>query len=81
MTETEIEQKVIELIQQNAPVPAEIDSETNFVKEQILDSFAILSLIMQLEQEFTIKFAVEELADDALQKVQGLGMAIKNKLD
>lgn len=76
-----IENKVIELIQENATVKVELDSRTNFVNTQILDSFAILSLIMQLEQVFNIKFSVEEIADESLQTVAGLSAAIANKLD
>lgn len=76
-----IENKVIELIQENATVKVELDSRTNFVSTQILDSFAILSLIMQLEQVFNIKFSVEEIADESLQTVAGLSAAIANKLD
>ncbi len=81
MKNTDIEKQVIELIQQNASFQAEIDSDTNFLIQQILDSFAILSLMMQIEQKFTIKFSVEELSGDALQTVQGLSQAIKNKLN
>lgn len=80
MTQTDIEKKVIELIQQNAATEVELNSQTNFVTTQILDSFAILSLIMQLEQVFAIKFSVEEIADESLQTVAGLSAAIALKL-
>ncbi|WP_321276199.1 acyl carrier protein [Thiomicrorhabdus indica] len=80
MTDTDIEHKVIELIQQNAAMEVELNSQTNFVMTQILDSFAILSLIMQLEQVFAIKFSVEEIADESLQTVAGLSAAIALKL-
>jgi len=80
MTDTDIEHKVIELIQQNAAMEVELNSQTNFVTTQILDSFAILSLIMQLEQVFAIKFSVEEIADESLQTVAGLSAAIALKL-
>ena len=80
MTQTDIEKKVIELIQQNAAMDVELNSQTNFVTTQILDSFAILSLTMQLEQVFSIKFSVEEIADESLQTVAGLSAAIALKL-
>ena len=81
MTQTEIESKVMALIAQNAAMELELTSESNFVSTQILDSFAILSLIMQLESEFQIKFSVEEIADESLQTVAGLSAAIAKKLD
>lgn len=81
MKTSEIENKVIALIAQNAAEAFEMNAQTNFVKEEILDSFAILSLIMQLETEFAIKFSVDEIANEALQTVAGMSAAIAAKLD
>ena len=46
----------------------------------LLDSFAILSLIMTLESEFKIKFKPIELANLELQQVKGLAQAVCDKL-
>lgn len=81
MQQNAIETKVTELIGQNAAVEVTLNSQTNFVTTQILDSFAILSLIMQLEHMFNIKFSVKEIADERLQTVAGLSAAIEKKLD
>ena len=49
-----------------------ISGETNFVDDRLLDSFSILTLIMELESEFNIKFAPAELSDAALKTIDGL---------
>lgn len=79
-TLTEIEAAVIEGIEESTGQQAALNSATNFVQSGLLDSFAILSLIMQLEQQFAIKFTIDELADTELQTVSGLAQAIANKL-
>lgn len=78
---SEIEAKVIDIILQNAGRDDGVTAETNFVRQQILDSFAILSMIMQLEQVFKIKFSVAELADDAMQTPAGLAKVIADKMN
>lgn len=77
---TQIQQQVIELIIANGAGFAELAPETNFVKSGMLDSFAILSMIMQIERQFAIKFELAELANTDLQTVDGLSKAIAAKL-
>ena len=45
-----------------------IDGTTNFVESGLLDSFAILSMIMDLESRFSVKFQPRELADPGLRR-------------
>ena len=78
---THIQQQVMELIMANGAGSVALTPETNFVKSGILDSFAILSMIMQIENQFAIKFELAELANTALQTVDGLSQAIAAKLD
>lgn len=75
-----IQQDIIDLIKANASSEAAVGIETNFVKSGILDSFAILSMVMQIEQIFKIKFTIDELANTELQTVRGLALAVANKL-
>ncbi|WP_153913943.1 acyl carrier protein [Shewanella sp. TC10] len=74
--------KVVETILNyiNEHTDEAVNESSNFVTEGILDSFAILSLIMTLESEFNIKFKPIELANPALQQVQGLAASVCNKL-
>lgn len=78
---TQIQQQVIELIIANGAGSATLTPETNFVKTGMLDSFAILSMIMQIERQFAIKFELAELANTDLQTVDGLSKSIAAKLN
>lgn len=79
-TLSDIEAAVIEGIQDSAGQQGTLTGTTNFVQSGLLDSFAILSLIMQLEQQFAIKFSIDELANTELQTVAGMAQAIADKL-
>jgi acyl carrier protein len=79
-TLSDIEAAVIEGIQDSGGQQGTLTGTTNFVQSGLLDSFAILSLIMQLEQQFAIKFTVDELANTELQTVTGMAQAIADKL-
>lgn len=79
-TLSEIEAAVIEGVQDSAGQQGTLTSTSNFVQSGLLDSFAILSLIMQLEQQFAIKFTIDELANTELQTVSGMAQAIADKL-
>jgi len=57
-----------------------VDLETNFIDSGLLDSFAILSMIMMLESRFAIKFQAEELANPALRRVCVLAQTVRTKL-
>ena len=77
---SDIEAAVIEGIQDSAGQQGALTGASNFVQSGLLDSFAILSLIMQLEQQFAIKFSIEDLANTEMQTVSGLAQAIAEKL-
>ena len=79
-TLSEIEAAVIEGVQDSAGQQGTQTSTSNFVQSGLLDSFAILSLIMQLEQQFAIKFTIDELTNTELQTVSGMAQAIADKL-
>ena len=79
-TLSEIEAAVIEGVQDSAGQQGTLTSTSNLVQSGLLDSFAILSLIMQLEQQFAIKFTIDELTNTELQTVSGMAQAIADKL-
>lgn len=56
-----------------------ISPACNYVEEGILDSFAILSMIMDLESCYGIKFQAEELVVPGIKKISGLALMIHNK--
>lgn len=57
-----------------------IDANTNFVDSGLLDSFATLSMIMDLESRFSVKFRPQELADPALRTLGTLAEAVLGKI-
>ncbi len=59
----------------------ELDANSNFVEDGMLDSFAILSLIMSLESEFSVKFQPHELADPAMRIVGVLAQSVLEKCE
>ncbi|MDO6618568.1 acyl carrier protein [Shewanella sp. 6_MG-2023] len=69
---------ILDYIAQHCEVS--VDDNSNFVAEGLLDSFAILSLIMMLESEFNVKFKPIELANPQLQLVKGLAQSVCDKL-
>ena len=77
---SDIEQFIIVYITSNSDDPdAAIDSSTNFVTSRMLDSFAILNLVMTLESEFAIKFEPQELADTRTHVVGQLAQMVASK--
>jgi len=56
-----------------------LDGSTNFVADRLLDSFAILNLIMTLESQYGVKFQAKELADPRLQTIEALAQIIFEK--
>ena len=78
---TDIKDFIVEYIEDNASTEgALINDETNFVETGLLDSFAILGLIMTLESQYSIKFEPRELADPALRIVGTLAQIIASKM-
>ena len=75
---SKVVESILDYISQHADEP--VGESSNFVSEGLLDSFAILSLIMTLESEFKIKFKPIELANPALQQVKGLAISVCDKL-
>lgn len=57
----------------------DVDPGSNFVEEGLLDSFAILSLVMGLESRFGIKFQADDLIDPSVQAISGLAALVCKK--
>ncbi|WP_409523830.1 phosphopantetheine-binding protein [Nitrincola sp. MINF-07-Sa-05] len=54
--------------------------EFEFVSSGVLDSFELLSLIMQIELEFSVSISPEELLDEKNKTLGGLINTIEEKL-
>jgi len=78
--EIEILQFITNYIQERAPGQGLVlNGATNFVENRLLDSFAILNLIMTLESQYCVKFKAQELADPSLQTIRALAHIIYKK--
>lgn len=67
------------LAERGVDIEAEKLLKFHFVDSGLLDSFEILSMIMQLETVFTVQFTPEELADGQMATVHGLIQAVLAK--
>jgi acyl carrier protein len=69
----EIFENIYSLIEVNQGCPIEKrHKEFNFVKDGHLDSFALLSFIMDVEQIYSIQLSSDELQSEEIHLVEGL---------
>lgn len=77
----QVEQFIIEYIEDNTTEDnISVNGSSNFVNEQLLDSFATLSMIMTLESEYSIKLSPMELADEQMRVVRTLAEKVASKV-
>ncbi len=77
----QIEQFILDYIQENALYDNNnVSIDSDIVEDELLDSFAILSLIMSLESKFSVKFQTEELADKSIRVVKSLKQLVLDKV-
>ena len=76
----EVEQFGVEFISEESGVDMDsIDPKNDFIALGLLDSFAILNLIINLEAKFNVKFEPLELADKKLRIIKSLAQAVAAK--
>ncbi|MDO6444385.1 acyl carrier protein [Colwellia sp. 1_MG-2023] len=76
-----VQQFIIEYIEDNTALDnVTVNEASNFVNEQLLDSFATLSMIMTLESEFSIKLSTAELTDEKMRVVGFLAESVARKI-
>lgn len=76
----EVEAQLIEWIRDMSGFEGAIEAHDNFIKSGWLDSFAVLGLIMQIEQYYSFKFEMHELANPELQVIQTMAKTVFNKM-
>ncbi len=77
----EVEQFVVEFISEESGVDVDsIDPKSDFIASGLLDSFAILNMIISLETKFKVKFEPLELADKQLRIIKSMAQAVAAKL-
>ena len=81
-TQEDIQAFILDYIREQLPNPEiSLDGNTDFVRESLLESFAILDLIMTLENRYAIKFQPRELADPGIRVIATLAQGVTDKID
>ena len=79
ISQEEIEQFVLGYL------PADIETEAlatvNFIDSGLLDSFGILSMVMDVESRFSIKLSPEKLLDPKVKTVEGLVLLVMSEVE
>jgi len=76
----QVEAQIIDWIRDISAFESEISPEDNFIKSGWLDSFAVLGLIMQIEQNYGFKFEMQELANPELQTIKNMANVVFAKV-
>jgi acyl carrier protein len=80
LPQQDIETFILEYIREQLPDPdTPIDGGTDVVASRLLESFAILDLIMTLENRYGVKFTPRELADPRIGVIGNLARRIAEK--
>ena len=80
MTVTEIQNQILQYLKDHAQHSSAAPvASSDFVTECLLDSFAILGLIMDLETRYEIRFDPLELTSDSARTAEGLAAIVDRK--
>ena len=63
-----------------ATIPTNGVEDFNYIDSGVIDSFEILSFIMEIQNEFEIKLTPEDLQEDRIKTVGGIASMIIEKL-
>jgi acyl carrier protein len=63
--------RILELLQDLRP-DADFLSSGDFVKEVLLDSFDIMTLVAQLENEYTISISIENVVPENFKSIEAI---------
>jgi len=59
----------------------ELTPETNFFTADAIDSFGVIELIEEIEEQFSVTFVQEDFQDPRFVTIQGLAELIMEKTD
>ena len=74
----EMVNKVMEMIAELQPYE-EFDETTDLLGEDILDSVSVLVLVQELEEEFSVTIAAEEITKDNFENVMSIVALVQSK--
>lgn len=71
--------KIKEILREIKPDILKFDKD--LINEGIVDSFDIVRIVAELEEEFNIQFNIEEIESDNFKSVNNIINLVKNKID
>ena len=82
MEKKEIEQKILEMIEEEMPEldADKVDLEASFTDEYGVDSVSLIKVIVDAEQKFNVKFDDKELALNKYNNFEDVVEVIEEKL-
>ena len=81
MGKTVVDWLILQLKEHAAITDFHVDVEKDFYREGILDSFGIIELIEEIEQEFGIVFDDSDFQSDRFRTIQGLSDIIRDRIE
>lgn len=84
MSNTGVQERVISLLEKKKPIPlSSVEEKLNYyyLDEGHIDSFGVIELIMDLEQEFNIKLDAEILQSEEFKVVGGIVTIIEQAIN
>lgn len=74
-----IREKVISIILERIELPKENIDQFRFLDTGMIDSFSLVQLIMEIEEEFDIEFSTQDTQSDEFRYIGGLVNIISMK--
>ena len=82
MNEETVRQGILAFIRNEIAYPgAEVSEETDLFDSGVLDSLALLRLIMHLESAYSITFSPDDLSSSAFARVPSLSSLIVQRIE
>ena len=82
MTENDVTQGILAFIRSEIAYPGiEVTEETDLFEDGVLDSLALLKLVLHLETTYAITFDPEDLSASAFAHVPALSTMVLNRIE
>ncbi len=82
MTQNEVQRGILTFIQSEVAYPGtEVTEATDLFDDGVLDSLAILRLVLHLEATYAITFAPEDLSSSAFARVPSLSSLVLQRVE
>lgn len=77
-----MEQKIVEIIQKVTDNPnLTIDNNIDLIEEDVIDSFAFIELITELEDTFNIEIQPSQIPSQTWRNIESIIQMVKEKME